>query len=71
MIRFDKSDRDVVVVCACGWRRHVASISIQASMVSADSLAMSHLAEHHRVDELERRRLMDTIGTRQRRRNTP
>lgn len=71
MIRFDKSDRDVVAVCNCGWRRHVATISIQASMAQADSLAMGHLAEHHRVDELERRRALDAGTARQRRRDTP
>jgi len=70
MIRFDKSDRDVLAVCSCGWRHHAAGLTIQASQAKADAAAHAHIGgPAHNVDELERRQAMNTIGKRATRRN--
>jgi rhodanese-related sulfurtransferase len=71
MIRFDKSDRDVLAVCACGWRHHAAAGHLTASMASADAAAMQHLYVGHSVNELERRQALDAGTARERRRDTP
>lgn len=72
MIRFDKSDRDVLAVCSCGWRHHAAGINVQASQAAADAAAHAHVGgPAHAVDELERRRTMERLNERQRYRDTP
>lgn len=73
MIRFDKSDRDVLVICTCGWRHHAAGVNIQASMAAADTAAHSHIGgPAHAVDELDRRQAMKAHSDREsRRRDTP
>lgn len=42
MIRFDKSDRTILPLCACGWRGEVT-----ASMPAADAQAMDHVHRGH------------------------
>ncbi|VXC21096.1 hypothetical protein [Aeromicrobium sp. 9AM] len=72
MIRFDKTDRDVLAICSCGWRHHAVGISIQASQAKADAAAHQHIGgPAHSVDELGRGQAMNSISQRDRRRDTP
>ena len=50
MIRYDKAQRSVLAICACGWR------SLAGDQLEAEHVAMLHVTNAHRADELREAR---------------
>lgn len=50
MIRYDRTQRSVLALCACGWR------ALAGDQLEAEHLALSHVTTVHRADELRESR---------------
>lgn len=68
MIRYDKTQRSVLAICACGWR------SLAGDQLEAEHIAMLHVHRAHAADELREARQKAIHASHQRassRRDTP
>lgn len=60
MIRYDRAQRSVIALCACGWRE------IAGDKAGAERAAMDHIYRAHAVDELDRSRAITAAYERRR-----